>query len=227
MRTCAVFLALAGLFVASEAKAQLHYDVGVEPGVMRRILLARGNDGTNTLPDASFGPMFELHGHVAILPLLRAGLYVSHDVSSELSARQLTSFGVRAKITPPLLCGPWRTWAFLGLGYTLAYAPSYQHDYIVAGPQPTTVNVDGTSGAFFEVPVGIGLGYKLSKAWELTAELGAKIGFDSTGDLYCGSADPNCTGATGTAPNSPGLTFSAPGQDRLAVYLAVGVSLDL
>ncbi len=117
---------------------------------MRRILLARGDDGINTLPDASFGPMVELHAHVAILPLLRAGFYVSHDISSELSTRQFTSFGLRAKVTPPLLCGPWRTWAFLGLGYSLAYAPGYQHDYAyVNGAPPTTVSVDSTSGGFF------------------------------------------------------------------------------
>jgi hypothetical protein len=234
MRTFLVLLAttLGLVTVASEAKAQLHLDLGAEPGVMRRVLLQRGNDGTNNLPDANFGPMFELHGHVAILPLLRAGIYVSHDISYELSERQITSFGVRAKITPPLLCGNWRTWAFLGFGYSIVYAPSYQHDYLIGtglggGQSPTNVNVDGQPGYYFEVPVGIGLGYKLDKTWELTAELGAKIGFNFAGELYCdGSSDPTC-GANGSAPRYPPLELPVPGYDTLAVYLALGVSLDL
>jgi hypothetical protein len=237
MRTWPIFLSSGATLVtvallASEAKAQLHFDVGAEPGVMRRILLQRGNDGFNPLPDAGFGPMFELHGHVAILPLLRAGLYVSHDISSELSARQITSFGVRAKLTPPLLCGNWRSWAFVGFGYSLVYAPSFQHDYLIGTgfggtQQATTVSVDGQSGYFFEVPVGIGLGYKLDKTWELTAELGAKVGFNFSGDLYCdGSSDPTCA-ANGSAPRYPPLELPVPGYDTLAVYLALGVSLDL
>ena len=173
--------------------------------------------------------MLELHGHVAVLPLLRAGLYLSHDISPELSTRQVTSFGARAKLTPPILCGPWRAWAFLGFGYSLVYSPSYHHTYDISSgagqPQvPTDVAVDGLWGTFFEIPVGIGLGYKLQKPWELTAELGTKIGFGFSGDLYCG--DTTCP-PNASAPPNPPLLIAPVGYDTLAVYLAVGVSLDL
>jgi hypothetical protein len=220
-RALTLSLPLAVLFVSAPSAAQLHYDVGAEVGTMRRILLKRDPNLSGT--DATFGPDLELHAHVAVLPMLRAGIYVGHDMSPEKSLRQITSFGLRAKLMPPILCGNWRAWAFAGIGYSIVYSPSYHATYQI--PTPTNPNnaqdvaFDGESGQFLEVPLGIGLGYKLRKPWELTAELGTKIGFGFSDNLY--------NAAGGTGQGYPQLEVTPIGYDTLAVYLLVGVSLDL
>src|SRR5947207_803765 len=82
----------------SEA-APLHWDASAQGGVMKRFLGARNITG-----NAGFGPMAQLEGHVALLPLIRVGAYLGHDISpmpDAIAARDLTWFGLHVKLMSP------------------------------------------------------------------------------------------------------------------------------
>ncbi len=199
------------LTASGDAHAQLHWDASAQVGVMKRVLANRPNGGGN----AGFGPVGQLAGHVALLPLLRFGGYLGHDISpmsGEASARDLTWGGVRAKVMSPWPRGSWRAWLFVGLGYAGTYARS-------------TVRADGVvqgaGGGFFEVPFGLGASYKFWKPFELSTELGMHAGFAHSGSVY---EDPGPQVQSAGRPDSNALPA---GQDRFAIGLTVGILIDL
>jgi hypothetical protein len=182
-------LALAVTLIASvasvasregEAQAQVHWDVGAQVGVMQRVQTGGSGDSPGPIP----GPVGEIHAHVAVVPMLRVGPYLAHDLapyapSADLPARQITEGGLRAKLAPPLLSGPWHLWALLGLGYARAYWPSHT----VGGG----ASVGGIEGDILDLPVGVGVGYRLRgprDPWEVTAELGGRVGLAFFGAMY-------------------------------------------
>lgn len=198
------------------ASAQVKWDASANGGVMRRFLSSGVGDG-------GFGPYFSLQGHVALLPLLRVGAYVSHDiapVNGPEPSRQITAAGLRVKLTPPWPRGDFRSWVFLGLGYAGVYAPSY-HLNLIIPPNNTSENLlaGGAGGSFFEVPLGIGMAYMVRKPWEITAELGTKLGFGFTGTVY---NDRTAVSTGGLVTNLASL-----GNDSAALFLTIGVGLDL
>lgn len=198
--------ALAALTQSRSARAQVRWDVGAELGVMQRF--TTGRDPTAAAPTP--GPIGELHAHVALFPMVRIGAYVSQDISPVpgLPARETTEAGLRAKLSPPLFSGPWRGWIFLGLGYARDYAPG--HDGPVPGSaSPAETFVAGAAGGTLDLPVGVGMGYRLRRPWEIFAELGGRIGLAFFGDLY---------------RRSEGEPFG--GRDSFAVSLSVGVNWD-
>ncbi len=219
-------LSLAILLAPSRALAQIHWDVGAQVGVMKRFTTRGSGD-----PDAGFGPAFEIHGHVALLPFLRVGPYVTHDISpvSGQAARQITTAGARVKFTPPLLRDPWRSWVFAGFGYAGVYGHSYHTVLQLSQDQnqplmPTNVLVSGAGGGYFEVPFGVGIAYRLQRPWELTAELGARLGFGFTGSLYTYDGE-----GTRPAIGPPGYPVQVvdSDEDTWGVSLSVGVNFDL
>jgi hypothetical protein len=222
-----LFFGLACFFTPHRAVAQVHWDVGAEAGVMKRILT---RPSTND-PDGGFGPVIEIHGHVAVLPMLRVGLYLGHDIApvSGEAARQITYGGLRVKFTPPLLRDPWRTWVFAGFGYAGVYGPSYHTTLQLSHDQsqptmPTDTLVEGAGGGYFEVPLGVGAAYRLRRPWELTAELGARLGFGFTGNLYNLDADQHDRPAQ--AAGYPPLSVDSP-SDTWGISLSVGVNFEL
>jgi hypothetical protein len=152
------------------------------------------------------GPVGEIRAHVALVPMLRLGPYLAHDIAplSGAPAREVTEAGLRAKLTPPLLALPWRTWVFVGVGYARAYEPSHR----LAG---SSGFVPGEAGGSLESRVGLGLGYRLDRSWELFAELGGRIGLLFAGSMYdqggCGCGQPY------------------QGKDSFALSLSLGLSL--
>jgi hypothetical protein len=192
--------------------AQLHWDAGGQIGVMQRI--ATGADPGGASPEP--GPVGELHAHLAILPMLRVGPYLAHDIAPLAGAppsRQMTEAGLRAKLSPPILSGPWQTWGFLGVGYARAYEPSHTF----ASPEPPALTapgggVPGQGGGLLEARVGLGLGYRLSRNWEPFLELGGRVGLLFAGSLYergaCGCGEPYA------------------GKDSFALSLSLGLSLN-
>jgi hypothetical protein len=202
-RWSGLLLALSGVLVAPSAAAQLHWDASAQAGVMKRVLGSRPDGG----PDAGFGPVAQLTGHVALFPLVRVGAYFGHDISpmgGDLSARDLTWGGVRAKLMSPWPRGAFRAWLFAGFGLEGVYARS------TARPGGL---IDGAGGHFFEVPFGLGSSYTFRKPYALCAELGMRAGFAHSGSAY----EP-------PARRTEGL---APGADRFAIGLTVGFMLDL
>jgi hypothetical protein len=205
------------------AGAQLHFDVGAEAGVSRRFLTDRPPGG----PDAGFGAAFEVHGHIAILPLLRAGAYVAHDIAPVpgLAAREITSAGLRVKVVPPLFPAPWRAWVFAGFGYAGVYAPAYDTVYAPAGDgePPGPVHVAASGGSYFEVPVGLGASYRLRRWVELTAELGARFGFGFRGSVYGEDGGRAAFAMDGSGQQE---RVAKAGDDTASVALSLGVSFD-
>lgn len=149
--------------------AQLHADVGFEAGASKRVLSSRPSGVEN----AGFGPTFELHGHLALLPLIRIGAYALAELSPQApySARRLYAGGVRLKLLPPFLRPPWRMTVVTGFGCAFNYAPS-------SGGMPSAW------GRYLEVPLLLGASYRVWNKWDITLETGARFGFAFGGDLY-------------------------------------------
>jgi hypothetical protein len=197
------------------ADAQIHADVDLEAGAEKRFLHGRPPLGE----DAGVGPIFELSAHVAVLPLLRAGAYVSHDISPVIGAdtRHITSAGLSLRLLSPWPRGLCRVWFGTGFGYASAYAPSYV-ETVPAGSGSATV--EGAGGGFFEVPLGVGASLRLGRGFELTLEAGARIGFGFVGSMY--NQGP-------TAMSSVPLPDArrAAGDDSLGVFLVLGIAYEL
>ncbi|HZU84013.1 MAG TPA: hypothetical protein VE987_13890 [Polyangiaceae bacterium] len=177
------------------AAAQVRWDASVLVGATQRLTA-----GDPAAPRPTPGPSAEVHAHVAVLPMIRVGAYGAFDWSPAPSSpsRRIGAVGLRVKLTPPILPAPWRTWAFLGAGVADAFTPR---------------DAGGDSIGMVELPVGVGVGYKLRGPWELCAELGARA---VAAKFRIGAAPAEAVGA-----ELPPLVS----DDFLAVSLSVGVSL--
>jgi hypothetical protein len=225
--TLVTLLVLAG---AREAHAQLHWDLGVHGGVAKRFLTHKGGAGASALgctgcPDGFLGPMVGVQAHLALLPFVRAGVYGQFEVSpldgGPSAARDLFAFGVQGKVMSPWPRGDWRLWLTLGVGYVAVHAPGYPFTLRNAsGAYPVTVDPSG--GGFLEVPIGVGLSYRLRKPFFVYAELMGRFGGGFWGTLYGENGGRNATSAT------YGRSAIAPaGNDFFSLGLAVGVGLDM
>ncbi len=204
-RASGLLLVASGLLLGRPAAAQLHWDASAQAGVMKRVLANRP-DGA---PDAGFGPVVQLQGHVALFPLVRLGAYFGHDISpmgGDLSARDLTWGGIRAKLMSPFPRGAFRAWLFAGFGFEGVYARSTLRPGL---------QIQGAGGHFLEVPFGLGTSYTFRKPYALCAELGMRTGFAHAGSAY--EPPARQSSAVGTAP----------GVDRFAIGLTLGFMLDL
>ncbi|WP_394833676.1 hypothetical protein LVJ94_44935 [Pendulispora rubella] len=203
------------LFSAREAHAQLHWDAGVHAGVARRIYTGGPGDGR-------FGPIAGVQGHVALLPLVRVGAYLSHDLSPTDDggdARNVTSAGARVKVTSPWPNGKWHAWAFLGVGYVGVYARSYHRSFATNGGTEDGL-VAGAGGGHVEIPFGLGIGYRVWRPWEITLEVGTRFGFAFTGSLY---QDP---GRTAFLTGAGNRHIEPIGSDTVTPFAVLGLSLD-
>jgi hypothetical protein len=172
-----------------------------------------GNGEVIGAPSREFGPVFELDAHLALLPMVRAGIYVAHDIEplSYGPARQFTEAGIRGKLSPPLIGGPWQTWIFAGVGYARVYAPSHTG--------PDAAFIDGSGGGLVEFRAGLGLGVRLGRGWEPFLELGGRAAPLVLGGLY-DRAVSLCAGGG----NCGGNDYA--GKDSFALSLSVGLSLN-
>jgi hypothetical protein len=207
------------LLSAREAGAQLRWDASAEVGVMQRFTTGRDVN----VPFPGIGPVAELNAHLAILPLLRVGPYAAHDISplpgGTQTARQITEAGLEARIAPPLLPPPWHTWLLVGLGYARTYEPSYP----VTASNGSTVVIGGQGGGLGEGRLGVGLGYRVTRSWEIFAELGGRVGLAFSGSMYTNGHDCGCV----TLP--PGEVYTPtpyPGKDSFALSLSLGLGLN-
>jgi hypothetical protein len=171
-------------------------------------------------PDA--GPALLLSGHIALLPLLRAGAYLAHDFSpiSGTDLREITSSGVTIRLFSPWPRRALRMWLSGGLGYASAYAPSYPAAVAGGGQTSVSAVISGTAGGFFEIPIGVGASVRLSPAFELVGNVGARIGFGFTGSMYN-------QGPTASASGLPTRALPAAGDDVVAVFLVAGAAYEL
>jgi hypothetical protein len=201
------------LLLARGASAQIHADADLEVGASAHFLSSRPGGSAARNPDA--GPTIALLGHVAVLPLLRAGLYVSHDFSPLPGAdlREITSFGLSARLFSPWPRGVVRAWLGTGFGYAVGYSPGYPANLAPAGPSQA---VSGAAGGYFEVPAALGSSLQLSRRFELLASAGVRLGFGFTGAMY--EEGPAVPGG-GRVPPA--------GDDVLAVFVVIGAAFEL
>lgn len=223
-RAALVGAIVTSLLVASrDAGAQLHWDASAQVGAQKRFLSSRAS-GTD---DAGFGPIGQLTGHVALIPLVHVGAYFGHDISPvQETARNITFGGLRARGMIPFVRGPLRAWVFVGFGYAGVVQQSFDTTVTKADPlggPPTqhAGHAESAGGSFFEVPFGLGGSYKLFKPWELVAELGARAGFGHTGSVYDRGAQLTLR------DEAVGQNITPVGLDRFALALTVGVMIDL
>lgn len=217
-RAILLALALASAVSSSSvtrvARAQVRWDASAQAGPIKRWLADRPPGGD----DAGFGGEARLAAHVALLPLVRAGGYAAFDVTGAGDAtRLLFGGGLHAKLFAPIPSRTTRLWLATGFGLVGAYSPSYET--VLAGTTPATVQTVQAAragGRFFEVPVGVGAGWKVWGPWSLTGELGVRLGFAHGGSLY--DAPGRAAGAAGAVPPA--------GADRVAVGLLLGVLYD-
>jgi hypothetical protein len=224
MRACfprrfvACFVAIVALLAASAARAQVHWDVGAEAGLIKRFTTGAG-DGA---PDPGFGPVVQVQGHVALVPMVRIGAYAAADLSpaSGIGARTFYEGGLHIKVTPPLLSAPWRAWVFAGFGYAYTYEASYHHP-VTIGTTTSDVLFEGAAGGMLDVPLGVGLGFKpahLASPWLVFAELGGRLGVGFYGRMY----DEAAAGTLGYLQAFDPFM----GKDSFALTLSVGISLE-
>jgi hypothetical protein len=219
--------ALVSFAAPRPAHADVHYDIGGQVGVARRILSAQTPLGD----DAGPGPIFELRAHLALLPLVRVGAYLEHDISPISSgryggSRQFTAGGLHVRLLSPIPTGKLRLYLGVGVGYVGVYAPSYTSStaYDANGNPVSNVFVQGSTGSFWEFPFVLGASYRVARHFDLTAELGLRIGVGFGGDVYNGRAGSAQT-STGSFVN--GLDVEIPGYDQFSPTLTVGALFDL
>lgn len=227
------FVLAIGLLVTRTASAQLHWDLGAQVGVNKRFLGETRNVSSPT--EGGFGPMAQLQGHVALLPLVRVGGYLGYEISpltGDPAARDMFGGGLRVKIMSPWPRGDVRLWLFLGFGYQAVHARSYRTTSPSLQPSVTPyyeLSVDGSGGHYWELPVGIGVSYKLRKPYQLFAELGARVGFSGQGTTYEGFSAARIDNLPPGTVLPPGARVGVlpSGDDRFSLGLSLGVMIDL
>ena len=187
--------------------------MGVEAGAIERFR-TEAPPGT---PRPEVGPSAEVHAHVAVFPMVRAGVYVAYDASPAAGrpVRQFLEGGLRVKFTPPLLRRPWRVWAFAGLGGAWVVEAGFrvQSFALATSTSPSILGagmVSGAEGGILDVPFGVGLGWTVRAPWRLFAELGGRATLIAAGPLY---EAPFCL-----------CRVPSEGKDSFAAGLSVGVS---
>jgi len=191
----AVFVGALVAFIAwpGRAHAQVHWDASLQAGAGKRFLADRPSGA----PDSTLGPSAQLATHLALLPLLRGGVYAGYELSPSSSgpARHLGSGGLHLRILSPWPRGAVHAWISTGFGASVAGAGA-------------------AGGGFLEVPFAIGAAYRVWKPWELFVELGGKAGFAHGGSLYRDDGGP-------AAPRK------YMGSDSFALGLSLGVLVDM
>lgn len=159
------------LLAGRDARAQVRWDTGLQGGVSGRFLSSRPAGEA----EPSIGPTFAAVAHVALVPLVRLGAYVDLDGSSvgvgaTTVVRQIVSGGIDLRLMSPWPTGDWRTYLRTGIGEA----------GVIAHP---------SGGHFTEVPLALGVAYRLVAPVWLTAEAGVKLGFGFAGWDYGGGGD--------------------------------------
>jgi hypothetical protein len=197
--------------VARAQTAGIRWDVGAEAGAVERFRTGAPPGA----PRPEVGPSAEVHAHVAVFPMLRAGVYVAYDASPAAGrpVRQFLEGGIRVKFTPPLLRRPWRVWAFAGLGGAWVVEPGFRVQSFALATSSSILGagtVSGAEGGILEVPLGVGLGWTVRAPWRLFAELGGRATWLAAGPLY---EPPFCL-----------CRVPSEGKDSFAAGVSVGVS---
>jgi hypothetical protein len=226
-----VFLAL--LVVPRRAEAQVRWDASLQAGASGRVF---SNSVSGGVP-GSIAPVIGLEADVAVVPLLRLGVYGDFEYAdtTEPSFSSVVSFGGRAKLMIPGYRGSVHWWLFTGFGGVVWNAPAYTiADQTSPNSNGVTsaATVTAATGTFLEVPLGVGMGWRVRKPWEIVAELQGRFGFDMGGSYFTqngGFTDPDSSSGIGTTrptTSTSGAGQVPTGNDVFGVLLTVGIGFD-
>jgi hypothetical protein len=229
----ASLLALALLLAPDPAEAQVHWDANVQAGGAGRFF---SNSVSGGLP-GSIAPVIGLEAAVAIVPLLRLGVYADFEYAdtSEPAFSSVVSFGGRVKLMIPGNRNHVHWWLFTGFGGVVWNAPSYTiADQTSQGTSglANAATATAATGEFFEIPVGVGMGIRLRRPWEVVFELQGRFGLDMNGSYFTqngGFTDPDNSSGIGTTrpTNSTAGAGAVPtGNDVFGLLLTVGIGFD-
>ncbi len=220
---------------SSPASAQTRWDASLQAGASMRAFSGSANvSGLTGNLGSGFmlSPMVGLQADVAVVPLLRVGLYADYEYAEtgEPKPPSLVSFGARAKVMIPGYRSNVHWWLFTGFGGAVLDAPGYtqqvQNPTALQGQQLTTENVQSTTGFFAEVPLGLGLGWRVAKPWELVAELQGRFGFAMNGSYFSNDNSGNGLTRPATTTNGTAQYGQPTGTDVIAIQLTVGVAFE-
>ena len=191
--------------VTPPLRAQLRSDVGAQASAGLRVR----SDTPEPLA-ATVGA--DVHGHVALVPLVRVGgsAGLEESLPNGAEEREYYTMGLEARVASPWTRAPWHAWAFMGVGAAYVVATRHAAATAVSPTGPGGPQSSQLDGALFEVPIGVGAGLRLHSTWEIDAVLSFRPVIANLGPVSRPSAVPD------TQPFA--------GHEVLAVSLAVGVS---
>ncbi len=174
-------LAVAALFgTTGQAEAQVR--AGIEAGMAYR----------SSTPKLDPGLAAGAHAEFKIIPMLSIGPYYlwsslnPSDASAMAANAVLHSWGGRIRFTLPLPDSSFRPFAYAGLGRTGIHYPGEYGAGNAYESGPLAADLTSRSGWFLEVPIGLGLGYQVQRAVQLSADFALRPGFNFKGDAFEG-----------------------------------------
>lgn len=189
-------LVVGGLvWFGAERDAQAQVNAGVDGGVAYR----------SSTPKLNLGWAYGAHAEVKPLEVLSIGAYyLGYDLPLDGAPNTVKdagfrSLGGRARFTLPLPDSNFRPYGYLGFGYVWTSYPVEDTGFNPDIMGNTPVGFIQRDGHFLEVPLGIGLGYKIGGIFELSADIALRPGFGFGGDAYEGPypVDETKIGLTG------------------------------
>jgi hypothetical protein len=199
LRAACLVFACAGI-----AEAQLHWDTSADVGVEKRFLRARPADRN----DAGFGPFVRAGAHVALLPLVRVGVYAAGSYSPVRGAsdRAFAGGGLEFRLIPPVRFPPWIAHAYLytGFGYSAVWA--------------TPKGGTALRGGCFDLPVGFAATHRIRKPVEIGLALGTRFSIACNGSVF---AEPQLS----AGPLAPAPEYL--GRDIFALTASALLNVEL
>jgi opacity protein-like surface antigen len=173
---CRFALSLALTVILATRQAHAGSGIGAEIGLVKRYDQKRSN------PSLGYG--LQLHGHFDVIPTVRLGPYymLSKLSSHEVVGITINSFGARATFMVPV-SGDVRPYLYAGAGYSWI---SYSYGgFIECVPGVQCAPPEG-SGAYLELPLGVGVAYSVSPLFQLSLDAAYRPGFGFSGKVFDG-----------------------------------------
>ncbi len=161
----AIALAVACALHTSPAHADIAFDVSGEVGVVQRFVRE------TTVPSTNLGPLFFVHGGVAVVPFVRVGVYGRLEIDPRDTPqfnRQVYGAGGFARLDSPFRTPKIVPWLRLGIGYAATHDTED-----VLPPRALIATSSNAWRGHVEVPLTLGVSYKFWKPFFFSAGLGA------------------------------------------------------
>lgn len=174
----AVTTGMVWLGFANEASAQVN--AGVDGGFAYR----------SSTPKLNMGMAYGAHLAVKPIEMVSVGAYyLGYDLGLDgapntVKDAAFRSYGGRVRFTLPIPESDFRPYGYVGMGYVSVSYPVSATSFDASTPAGVGVDFVEADGHFVEVPIGLGVGYKLAKLFELSLDFAIRPGFGFGGSAY-------------------------------------------